>query len=37
MKRKPMARSHSKKVFKKATGIHKLNIPGRRFRGGIRL
>lgn len=38
MRRKQMSRSHSKKSFKKATGVHKVNsLNPRRFRGGIRL
>jgi len=38
MKRKPMSRKSSKKVFKKNTGVHKVNkLNPRKFRGGIRL
>ena len=38
MKRRPMKRSESKKVFKKNTGVQKLNnINPRTMRGGIRL
>lgn len=38
MKRKPMNRSTSKKVFKKNTGVQKMNnINPRNMRGGIRL
>lgn len=38
MKRRALSRSKSQKVFKKNTGIHKLNgINPRRMRGGIRL
>lgn len=38
MKRKPMSRTASKKVFKKNTGVQKLNtINPRNMRGGIRL
>lgn len=38
MKRKPMSRRSSRKVFKKNTGIHKLNSVNRNImRGGIRL
>lgn len=38
MKRKPMSKGHSRKVFKKATGVQKLNnLNPRKFRGGIRL
>lgn len=38
MKRKPMSRSKSRKVFKKNTGIHKINsLNPRKMRGGIRL
>lgn len=38
MKRRAMSRKHSKKTFRKATGIHKLNNANpRRMRGGIRL
>lgn len=38
MKRKPMSKSSSKRVFKKNTGIHKVNaLNPRKFRGGIRL
>lgn len=38
MKRKSMSKSASKKVFKKNTGIQKMNtINPRNMRGGIRL
>lgn len=38
MKRKPMNRSASKKVFKAKTGVQKMNhINPRSMRGGIRL
>lgn len=38
MRRKPMSKSHSKKVFKKNTGVHKVNkLNPRKMRGGIRL
>lgn len=38
MKRRPMSRSHSKKVFKKNTGVQKMNtLNPRTMRGGIRL
>ena len=38
MKRRSMSRSSSKKVFKKNTGIQKLNTTNpRSMRGGIRL
>lgn len=38
MKRRPMSRHQSRKSFKKATGVHKVNhLNPRRFRGGIRL
>jgi len=38
MKRRPMSKSASKKVFKKNTGIQKLNtVNPRAMRGGIRL
>lgn len=38
MKRRPMSKSASKKVFKKNTGVQKLNtVNPRSMRGGIRL
>lgn len=38
MKRRPLKRSASKRVFKKNTGVQKLNsINPRTMRGGIRL
>lgn len=38
MRRKPMSKSKSRKVFKKNTGVHKLNsMRPRGMRGGIRL
>jgi len=38
MKRRKMSYDKSKKVFKKNTGVHKLNtLNPRRMRGGIRL
>lgn len=38
MKRKPMSRKQSKKVFRKNTGVHKINhLNPRKMRGGIRL
>lgn len=38
MKRRKMSKRHSQKVFKKATGIQKMNtISPRNMRGGIRL
>lgn len=38
MKRRKMSRGHSRRSFKKATGIHKANtLSPRKFRGGIRL
>lgn len=38
MKRRTMSRSQSKKSFRKATGVHKINNANpRRMRGGIRL
>jgi len=38
MKRKPMSKSSSKKVFKKNTGVQTLNtLNPRTMRGGIRL
>lgn len=38
MKRKSMSRGHSRRVFKKNTGVHKANsLNPRKFRGGIRL
>lgn len=38
MRRKKLNYSKSKRMFKKATGIQKLNnLNPRRFRGGIRL
>lgn len=38
MKRKPMSKNTSKKVFKKNTGIQKLNkLQPKSMRGGIRL
>lgn len=37
-KRRRMSKGHSKKVFKKNTGIHSMNAMNpRKFRGGIRL
>lgn len=38
MKRRKMSRNHSKKVFKKNTGVQKMNsLNPRTMRGGIRL
>lgn len=38
MKRRSMSRNHSRKTFKKATGVHSVNnLNPRKFRGGIRL
>lgn len=38
MKRRSMSKSHSKKVFKKNTGVQKMNsLNPRTMRGGIRL
>ncbi|QXP08277.1 MAG: hypothetical protein [Arizlama microvirus] len=38
MKRRKMSKNVSRKVFKKNTGIHKVNsLNPRKFRGGIRL
>lgn len=38
MKRKAMSNKHSRKDFKKKTGIHSVNkLNPRKFRGGIRL
>nr|QJB19498.1 MAG: hypothetical protein [Microvirus sp.]QJB19702.1 MAG: hypothetical protein [Microvirus sp.] len=38
MKHRPMSRGKSRRVFKKNTGIHKVNhMNPRGFRGGIRL
>lgn len=38
MKRRPMSKTHSKKVFKKNTGVQKMNnFNPRGMRGGIRL
>lgn len=38
MKRKPMTKGRSRKVFKKNTGVHGVNrLNPRKFRGGIRL
>lgn len=38
MKRRPMSKKLSKKVFKKNTGIHMANtLNPRKMRGGIRL
>jgi hypothetical protein len=38
MKRRNMSKGHSKKVFKKNTGVHTANTSNpRRMRGGIRL
>lgn len=38
MKRRPMNKNHSRKVFRKNTGVHKVNsLNPRKFRGGIRL
>lgn len=38
MKRRSMSNRHSKRSFKKATGVHKVNsLNPRRMRGGIRL
>jgi hypothetical protein len=38
MKRRQLTKSHSKKVFKKNTGIQKMNsVNPRSMRGGIRL
>lgn len=38
MKRKAMSKSHSRRSFRKATGIHRVNsLNPRKFRGGIRL
>lgn len=37
MKRKPMSRKHSKKVFRRGTKVHKRNVPIMPMRGGIRL
>lgn len=38
MKRRPMSRQNSRRVFKKNTGVHKVNhLNPRKFRGGIRL
>lgn len=38
MKRRPLSRGKSRKVFKKNTGVHKLNNMNRHlYRGGIRL
>lgn len=38
MKRKPLSKRASKKSFRKASGVHKLNfINPRKMRGGIRL
>lgn len=38
MKRKPLSKSISKRVFKKSTGIQKMNtVNPRNMRGGIRL
>lgn len=37
MKRKPMGRRQSKKVFRKGTKVHRKNVPVMPMRGGIRL
>lgn len=38
MKRRPMGRRHSRKSFRKNTGVHRVNtLNPRKFRGGIRL
>lgn len=38
MKRMPLSKGASRRVFKKRTGIHVRNLPApRNFRGGIRL
>jgi len=38
MKRRPMSKAHSKRVFKKNTGVQKANsLNPRSMRGGIRL
>lgn len=38
MKRRPMNKKQSKRVFKKNTGVHTVNsLNPRRMRGGIRL
>lgn len=38
MRRKAMSFKHSRREFKKNTGVHSLNrLNPRRFRGGIRL
>lgn len=38
MQRRPMSRNKSRKVFKKNTGVHKMNsLNPRKMRGGIRL
>nr|QJB19830.1 MAG: hypothetical protein [Microvirus sp.] len=38
MKRRPMSKSYSKKVFKKNTGVQAMNrLNPRKMRGGIRL
>jgi hypothetical protein len=38
MRRKPMSKAHSRRSFRKASGVHKLNTTNpRRMRGGIRL
>lgn len=38
MRRKPLSKSHSRKSFRKNTGIHGVNkLNPRKFRGGIRL
>jgi hypothetical protein len=38
MKRRPMSKNHSKKVFRKNTGVQAMNkLNPRKMRGGIRL
>lgn len=38
MRRKPLSRNKSRKIFKKNTGVHKANrINTTKLRGGIRL
>jgi len=38
MRRRPLSKGHSKKIYKKATGVHTANkLNPRKFRGGIRL
>lgn len=38
MRRRPLSKSENRKIFKKNTGVQKMNtLNPRKFRGGIRL